>query len=222
MKLIHLGTVFFVVEYLGVLAGALSGGLSAIRNTRYKYDLVGVYVLALVTAMGGGITRDVIIQNGPPLAFQHPSYILIALGGATVAALFEHRMGPGMDRAIDLSDAAALGFFAIAGTTRALHAGLTVLPGILLGLVTAVGGGSLCDVLSGRTPRVFERGQFYAIAALFGSATFLLSDALGYSRTTSTVIGTVSCFLLRTLSIRYNWRTTPIRSAREEDSNLEV
>ena len=63
MKLIHLGTVFFVVEYLGVLAGALSGGLSAIRNTRYKYDLVGVYVLALVTAMGGGITRDVIIQG---------------------------------------------------------------------------------------------------------------------------------------------------------------
>jgi uncharacterized membrane protein YeiH len=212
MKLIHLGTVFFVVEFLGVFAGALSGGLSAIRDLRYKYDLIGVFGLAFVTALGGGITRDIILQNGPPLAFQDVRYIVIALVGAAFAAAFEHRMGPVMDRAIDFIDAAALGFFAIAGTTRALNDGLSLLPSILLGLVTAVGGGSLRDVLGGRTPKVFERGQFYAIAALFGSAAFLLCNAAGCSRTSSTVAGTLSCFLLRMLSIRFNWRTRPLRS----------
>jgi uncharacterized membrane protein YeiH len=213
MSLIHLGTVFFVVEFLGVFAGALSGGLSAIRDLRYKYDLIGVFGLAFVTALGGGITRDIILQNGPPLAFQDVRYIVIALVGAAVAATFEHRMGPVMDRAIDLIDAAALGFFAIAGTTRALNDHLTLLPSILLGLVTAVGGGSLRDVLGGRTPRVFERGQFYAIAALFGSAAFLLCNATGFGRTSSTVVGTLSCFLLRVLSVRFNWRTRPLRNS---------
>jgi uncharacterized membrane protein YeiH len=121
-------------------------------------------------------------------------------------------MGPGMDRAIIVTDAAALGLFAIAGTTRALNDGLVLLPSILLGLVTAVGGGSLRDVLGGRAPRVFERGQFYAIAALAGSAAFLLCNALGFSRTSSTVAGTVSCFLLRLLSVRFNWRTRSLRS----------
>jgi uncharacterized membrane protein YeiH len=212
MKLIHLGTVFFVVEFLGVFAGALSGGLSAIRDLRYKYDLIGVFGLAFVTALGGGITRDIILQNGPPLAFQDVRYIVIALVGAAFAAAFEHRMGPTMDRAIDFIDAAALGFFAIAGTTRALNDGLSLLPSILLGLVTAVGGGSLRDVLGGRTPRVFERGQFYAIAALFGSAAFLLCNAAGCNRASSTVAGTLSCFLLRMLSIRFNLRTRTLRS----------
>lgn len=213
MKLIHLGTVFFVVEFLGVFAGALSGGLSAIRDLRYKYDLIGVFGLSFVTALGGGITRDIILQNGPPLAFQDARYIVIALIGAAFAAAFERRMGPTMDRAIDFIDAAALGFFAIAGTTRALNDGLTLLPSILLGLVTAVGGGSLRDVLGGRTPRVFERGQFYAIAALFGSAAFLLSNAAGFNRASSTVAGTLLCFLLRMLSIRFDWRTRPLRSS---------
>jgi uncharacterized membrane protein YeiH len=211
MKLIHLGTVFFVVEFLGVFAGALSGGLSAIRDTRYKYDLVGVFGLSFVTALGGGITRDVILQNGPPLAFQDVRYIVIALAGAAVAAAFEHRMGPTMDRAIDFIDAAALGFFAIAGTTRALHDGLVLLPSILLGLVTAVGGGSLRDVLGGRAPKIFERGPFYTIAALAGSAAFLLCNKVGLGGTYSTVAGTLSCFLLRILSVRFNWWTKPLR-----------
>ena len=215
MKLLHLGTLFFVVEFLGVFAGALSGGLSAIRDTRYKYDLIGVFGLAFVTALGGGITRDVILQNGAPLAFQDVRYIAIALIGAAFAAAFEHRMGPGMDRAIDFTDAAALGLFAIAGTTRALNDGLTMLPSILLGLVTAVGGGSLRDVLGGRAPRVFERGQFYAIAALAGSATFLLGNAVGLNRTSSTVAGAGVCFLLRILSVRFNWRTRPLRGRSE-------
>jgi uncharacterized membrane protein YeiH len=213
MKLLHLGTLFFVVEFLGVFVGALSGGLTAIRDTRYKYDLIGVFGMAFVTALGGGVTRDVILQSGTPLAFQDVRYLVIALAGAAFAAAFEHRMGPAMDRAIDITDAAALGLFAIAGTTRALNDRLALLPSILLGLITAVGGGSLRDVLGGRAPRVFQHGTFYTIAALAGSATFLLCNALGLSRTASTVAGTVTCFLLRLLSVHFDWRTRPLRAS---------
>lgn len=206
----HIDQVFFVVEYLGVFVGALGGALSSVRDTRYKYDVVGVLGLALASALGGGIARDLILQQGPPLAFVNIYYLLTSFVGAAVAIAFGSRMGPGMDKAIVLIDAAALGLFSVAGTTRALNAGLKYLPSLLLGVTTAVGGGSLRDVLSGRPPKVFERGQLYAIAALAGSAVFLLSDFLNFSRTFSTVIATVACFLLRMLAWRFDWRTRPI------------
>jgi uncharacterized membrane protein YeiH len=79
-------------------------------------------------------------------------------------------------------------------------------------MVTAVGGGSIRDVLTGRTPKIFEGGQFYALAALLGSAVFLVSDALGLAREISSVAGALACFLLRLMSWQFNWRTRPVRS----------
>jgi uncharacterized membrane protein YeiH len=111
-------------------------------------------------------------------------------------------------------DAAALGLFSVAGSTRAIDAGLHWLPGLLLGVVTAVGGGCIRDVLSGRTPKIFERGEFYAIAAAFGASTFLLCNRIGLTREMSTAIGTFCGFSLRLLSLRFQWRTQQVR--REE------
>jgi uncharacterized membrane protein YeiH len=156
------------------------------------YDLIGVLGLAFASALGGGITRDVVLQRGPPLAFLDIRYLLVAFAGAFVVLAFRSRIGKGAERAIIVVDAAAIGLFAVAGTTRALDAGLTRLPSLLLGLVTAVGGGSLRDVLSGRTPKIFEGGQLYAIPALLGSAVFLLSDAAGLSRTFSSAVGALA------------------------------
>lgn len=202
--------VFFVVEYLGVFVGALSGALSAIRDSRYKYDIVGVLGLALSTALGGGIIRDVILQQGPPLAFENINYLLTAFAGAGVAIVFGKRMGRGMDTSMIIIDAAALGLFSVAGTTRALNAGLKNLPSLLLGITTGVGGGSLRDVLSGRPPRIFEHGQLYAIPSLIGSAIFLLSEVLHYSRTVSTVLAILTCFFLRIAAWKFDWRTESI------------
>lgn len=212
LPLPRIDKLFFIVDFLGVFVGALGGALAAIRDTRYRYDVIGVLGLGFASALGGGITRDIILQIGPPLAFTDIRYIIAALAGATIAILFESRFHEGAERAILWIDASALGLFAIAGTTRALNAGLTRLPALLLGIVTAVGGGSLRDVLSGRTPRIFERGQLYAIAALTGSLAFLFALALHCNRTWATVIGTLSCFGLRILSVRFNWRTRSIRT----------
>jgi len=202
---------FSLIDFLGVFAGAVGGALGAVRDRRYKFDLVGVTGLALVCAVGGGITRDIIIQKGPPLAFSDVRYLIIALAGAALGMIFASSISKGAERALLIVDAAALGLFAVAGSTRALDAGLTPLPSLLLGVVTAVGGGCLRDVLSGRTPKIFERGEFFAIAAVFGAFAFLLCDRLGLPRTASTAIGTTCGFVLRLLSWRYQWKTRAVR-----------
>src|SRR5205085_7742723 len=162
--------------------------------------------------LGGGITRDLILQKGPPLAFADARYLMIALAGAVIGMLFAQRIGKNTERAIVLIDAVALGLFAVAGSTRAINAGMTRLPAFLLGMTTAVGGGCIRDVLSGRTPKIFERGELYAIAAAFGAAMFLLCDALNLDRSTSTLIGALVAFGLRILSLRFHWRTKSVRA----------
>ncbi len=208
----HIDQLFFLIDFLGVFVGAVGGALAAIRDTRYRYDLVGVIGLALASALGGGITRDIILQHGPPLAFVDVRYLLTAFAGAMVGRIFAPRIGRNTERAIIFVDAAALGLFAVSGSTRALNAGLRPLPALLLGEVTAVGGGSLRDVLSGRPPKVFERGELYAIAAAFGSAAFLFCDWLQFNREFSTIAGTSCGFGLRLLALRFNWQTRAVRS----------
>ena len=202
---------FLLIDFLGVFAGALGGALIAVRDTRYKYDIVGVTGLSLASALGGGITRDLILQIGPPLAFADARYLMTALAGAITAMVFAPYIGKSTERVIVLIDAAGLGLFAVAGSTRALNSGLGWLSALLLGGVTAVGGGCIRDVLTGHTPKIFERGELYAIAAGFGAAMFLAFDHFHFARETSTVIGAVSGFGLRLLALRFNWQTRHVR-----------
>ena len=211
MLLHHIDKLFLIIDFLGVFVGALGGALGAVRDTRYKYDLVGVMGLAFAAALGGGITRDLMLQQGPPLAFVDVRYLLAALAGAAVGLIFASRIGRNTERMIIVIDAAAIGLFAVAGSTRALETGLRRLPAFLLGGVTAVGGGCIRDVLSGRTPMIFERGELYAIAAAFSAAMFLVCDSLHFSRELSTTIGALCGFSLRLLALRYHWQTRPVR-----------
>jgi uncharacterized membrane protein YeiH len=212
LEKLPIDALFSLIDFLGVFVGALGGALAAVRDMRYKYDLVGVTGLALASALGGGILRDLVLQKGPPLAFADERYLMTALAGAAIGMLFASRIGRNIERAIIFIDAAALGLFAVAGSTRAMNAGLVRLPALLLGATTAVGGGCIRDVLSGRTPKIFERGELYAIAAAFGAAAFLLCDALKLPREVSTVAGTLCGFGLRLLALRYHWVTRSIRT----------
>ncbi|MBZ5520796.1 MAG: TRIC cation channel family protein [Acidobacteriia bacterium] len=202
---------FSLIDFSAVFFGALGGALAAVRDARYRFDLVGVTGLALAAALGGGITRDIILQQGPPLAFADVRYLLLALAGAVAGMIFASRSGRGLERFIVAIDAAGLGLFAVAGVTRALNAHLGFLPALLLGCVTAVGGGSIRDVLSGRAPKIFERGELYAIAAAFGAAVFLVCDTLHLDRSVSTLAGGLAGSGLRILSLRFNWRTRSLR-----------
>ncbi|MBV9670536.1 MAG: TRIC cation channel family protein [Acidobacteriales bacterium] len=209
-------SLFTLIDFLGVFVAAVGGALDAAKNEVFDYDIIGVTGLALVSALGGGITRDLILQHGPPLAFVDVRYLLDALLGALLVIVLvwghaERRPGPVAQRLIAAIDAASIGLFAVAGATRAVNVGLTYLPALILGMITAVGGGSLRDVLSGRTPKVFLKGQPYAIAAMFSGIAFLSCWKFGMPQESAAAIGGFTGFAVRMLALRYGWKTRAVR-----------
>ena len=211
---INLRYVTAALDVAGITIGSIGGALHARRHPHYNYDIVGVLGLALVSALGGGIVRDVLLNQGPPLALTRPTYLYLALAGATLTMLFGARFGTRAAAVMLYVDSAAISFFAVAGATRAESFGLSWFPALLLGLITAVGGGSIRDVLSGSTPRVFERGNFYAIAACFAALVYLVLDHFEVADARAVGIAVLAGFTLRTLSIRYNWTTDSVRLKR--------
>ncbi|HEY0564644.1 MAG TPA: TRIC cation channel family protein [Terriglobales bacterium] len=212
-------SLFSLIDFLGVFVAAIGGALEAARNESYEYDVVGVTGLALVSALGGGVTRDLILQHGPPLAFVDVRYLLTALVGAAVTLPLVWGRGnsepsTALQKLVLFVDAASIGLFAVAGATRAINAGLTQLPALILGVVTAAGGGALRDVLSGRTPKIFVYGQPYAIAAIFAAVVFLVADALAVPRTVATALGGVTGFAVRILALEFGWHTNAVRKGR--------
>jgi len=205
-------SLFLLIDYSGVVVGALGGALAARRDTRFNFDYVGIIGLGMISGVGGGLARDTLLQRGLPLALANPRYLYLALFGALVALLFGSNVGPKMNQALLVIDALGLGFFAIAGALRAQAAGLGLLPCLLLGVMTAVGGGSLRDVFSGRTPSVFERGEPYAIAAALSVLTFLALLHFGTPASAASPVGILVGFLTRLLGVHFKWRTRAVRS----------
>jgi uncharacterized membrane protein YeiH len=204
-------SLFTIIDYAGVAAGALGGALIALRDERYNYDFIGVIGLGLISGVGGGAARDVLLQHGPPLVLTDLRYFYIALGGAVAGLLFGASVGRRTERAITVIDAAGLGFFAVAGATRAAHAGLSMIPALLLGIVTAVGGGSLRDVFMGRPPRIFEQGEPYAMVAALAATLFLLATRSGVPAVTATALAVLVGFTVRLLALRFHWKTRGVR-----------
>jgi uncharacterized membrane protein YeiH len=199
----HLSWGFLVIDLLGVFAGALSGALAA--NRKADYDVVGVAALALAAGVGGGLLRDTLLQAGTPVALTNPSYLLTVLAAVGVASFFGWLVGPRSERLIQTIDALALGGFAVSSTLRTQNAGLGLLPSLLLGVGGAAGGGICRDLLSGEVPRIFRRGELYAVAALAGCAAFLLTRWLGLPRPLTDLVGATVGSGMRLLSLRFHW-----------------
>ncbi len=208
---IDTSTIFTMIDFSGVLAGAIGGALEAKQNRIYHFDFVGVLGLGTISALGGGIARDMLLQHGPPLAFTDIRYLLIAVVGALIGLVCGSTLGDRLAKPLIWIDAAALGFFAVAGSTRALAAGLTFVPALVLGIVTAVGGGSLRDVFSGRSPKVFERGEPYAVVAAFASVVFLVLVKHTGNTNLATTLGLAAGFSLRAAALGFKWKTRAAR-----------
>ena len=207
----RISSVFFhYFEIAAISFGALGGALALRRERKSPYDVIGLLGLGLISGVGGGVVRDALLGDGPPLALQHPSYLAYALCGAAIAILFGHSVGPRMLALMNVVDALALGLFTVAGSTRAMSYGLGFLPCLVLGVTTAVGGGALRDLFSGRAPATFKEGELYALVATTSAAIFLCVQRLGVPVNRAAVIGTVVGFGLRLLAIRYGWRTRAV------------
>lgn len=166
------------LDLAGVAANAILGGAIA---RQHRFDVVGLVGLAVISGLGGGIVRDVLLQHGPPVALTDLAYLLVALAGAAVI-LVTRPSGALWRRSFQLVDAAALGCWAVAGAEKTLGAGLGVLPAVLLGTITAVGGGAIRDVVLRRPPTVFRPGPLQAASAVVGSIVLVAARELGHPR----------------------------------------
>lgn len=175
----------------------LSGGLAAVRA---RLDLFGVLVLAAVVGLAGGITRDLLI-GVPPATFRDGRY-LIAVGLAGVVCVLAGRGLERVHRSVLLFDAVGLSLFAVTGASKAFAFGLGPAQAVLLGAVTAIGGGMLRDVLLREVPTVL-RSDLYAIPALAGAAVVAIAHQAGSDAGIFAVAGAGVCLVLRLVGIRY-------------------
>ncbi|MFI6909392.1 trimeric intracellular cation channel family protein [Nonomuraea sp. NPDC050394] len=200
-----------ILDLAGIFVFALTGALMGVRK---RLDVVGMAVLASMTALGGGIVRDLIL-NVRPAAFQSLGYVLVPLA-ATVIVAFWHPHVARVMPAIMILDAAGLGLFCAVGTEKALEYGLNPLHAVLLGVTTAVGGGMLRDLLAGEIPTLLYDRQLYAVPAMVGSAVMgalYVYDLHGWP---ATLAAAVIAFVLRIAAMRYGWRAPLARDVRPD------
>lgn len=187
------------LDLTGTFAFALNGALTALRTARL--DIVGVITLGMITALGGGIIRDVLINSLPPATFSDWRYLAVAAGGGLVA----FALGQRLDRlagAITVLDAAGLSLFAVTGASKALDFGLGAGQAVILGAITAVGGGTLRDVLIRQVPTVLRSG-LYAIPALIGAAITVGTGRAGVYGIPAALGAAGACFIVRMVGVRF-------------------
>jgi uncharacterized membrane protein YeiH len=199
-------------------AFALTGALAAIRR---GYDIVGIFFLALVSGIGGGLLRDgVFIHNGSPTPLVTDARYIEVITTATVIVAVFGRQLHSVQRLIAVIDALGLGAYAVFGVQKALQAGLPVPAALLVGMVNAAGGGLLRDIITRVEPLVFKPGQFYVLAALAGAVMFVwLTSLTRLEATPAALIAIGLTFALRLLSITYNWRTSRIGNVPTDPSS---
>ncbi len=195
----------FWLELAAALTGGISGAMSAVRA---RYDIFGVVCIALTAGLAGGIMRDLLLQNYGIYAFQKPE-LLLACAGAGVVVFYFGKLAAYLDPIVDLLDNLSVGLWAIISVGKSLSAGLDIVPSIILGTVTAVGGGILRDVFMNREPEAFQAGPMYGSASLLGSAAYALMsqnhilDHYAEITCVAVVLG------LRYGSLLFGWKTKP-------------
>lgn len=205
-------TVFFIIEIIGTVAFACSGAMVAIKK---HLDLLGIIVLGVITAVGGGMMRDILIGNNPPALFVNPIYVFMAFLSVMVLFLIVkfRRMSMAVlesltyERIMSLLDAIGLGAFTVVGIDTAIEAGFgeyTFLM-IFLGVITGVGGGILRDMMAGEIPGVLKK-HIYACASLAGAVTYvvLLKNEI-VSAEVAVIVSALLVVVIRVLARHYRW-----------------
>jgi uncharacterized membrane protein YeiH len=195
----HESSLLLALDLTGTFAFALNGALTALRTAHL--DIVGVITLAMITALGGGIIRDILIDALPPATFSDWRYLAVAAGGGLVTFFLGQRMNV-IAGAITVFDAAGLSLFAVTGASKALEFGVGVGQAVILGAITGVGGGTIRDALTGRVPFVL-RNELYAIPALVGATVVAITSRLGVYGVPAALAGALICFGIRMLGVHF-------------------
>jgi uncharacterized membrane protein YeiH len=197
------------LDIVGVFVFALSGGLVAVKK---RFDLFGVIVLACAAALGGGIVRDLLIGDIPPVGITDWRLLAAAALGGLVTFVYH----PGVERIsrfVRVLDAAGLAAFAVSGSLKAVTTpGVSAVAAVLVGVITAVGGGVIRDLLAGQVPEVLRR-ELYALPALLGSVVVVVLVEQGVLRMWMLWAAAGLVFVVRLIAVRLDLNApTPLRS----------
>lgn len=207
MDLLSIGQVTSVVltDYFAVIVGVVMG---ALYGAKCDLDVIGAVTTALLTGFGGGLMRDLLLRDQGIFCMEHPNLILLCI----VAAILSWDAGKHlqkMDRLLVPLDAFSVALFTLAGCGKAWAAGVGCIYTVVLGTITAVGGGALASVAIARRPKIATPGDFYAVASLGGALLYAVFMFVGAGEVAAGVACVGGCLLLRWASLKFNWCTRP-------------
>ncbi|MTD57258.1 trimeric intracellular cation channel family protein [Amycolatopsis pithecellobii] len=189
-----------LLSLIGIAAFAVSGAVVGVRR---RLDLLGVVVVGLATGTGGGVLRDLALNVSPPAAFTHWPTLAVAVGASLGVFVLHGRLSR-LRRLELVFDAFGMGLFAATGASYALDRAAGPMAAVLIGTLTAVGGGVIRDVLVNEIPIVLRR-ELYAISALAGAVLTVALVAATGSLPLSTVAGVILAVGLRLISLWRGW-----------------
>lgn len=187
------------LDLSAVIVAALGGSIVAVRA---GFDLAGIFGLGILTGLGGGLVRDVLL-NELPVAMRSPWYIVAAVAAAAAVSLLARQVERGLGLLLVL-DAGALGLYGVTGTNKALANGLGVWPALLLGVIAGTGGGVIRDVMTSQKPAIFVKGgDLYATACLAGLVAYVIAWKLGAEGALPAAGAAALTFSIRMISWRF-------------------
>ncbi len=193
-----------LMEICGIVAFACSGFIEARSK---QMDMVGVFVVAFVASFGGGTLRDLLMGRHPLFWIQHQEYpLLVFLLTLAITPFFRHLRTSWAEKSIVFADALGLGIFSAVGTSLAQEAQIPVFVCAMMGVITAVFGGVLRDVLCNEIPMVFRRNQLYTACSFFGCWIFLLLKWLHLPQVIALVASATVIVIVRLLAVRFDIR----------------
>ncbi len=206
--------IMFILELIGAAAFAVSGAMAAIKK---EADIFGVLFLAVTTALGGGVIRDVLIGRIPPVMFVSYWYLLISVAAALAVFIDAYLRGEKYKKHLDkldavnnIFDAVGLAVFTVSGMNAAMPVSDNVILVLFVGMCTGVGGGMLRDVMTNTMPKVLRK-HVYAVASLLGGGLYYAMYALGANQLLSVGCGMLLIFALRVFATIYRWNLPSVK-----------
>lgn len=190
-----------VLNYLGIAVGAASGAVVGVRK---GFDLFGIATMAVLTGVGGGLVRDMLLDLNPPRALQHWPSITICIAAAALTTVFA-ALVIRLNQLVAILDALTMGFFATSGAALSVENGASWMAAAILGVVTAVAGSIMRDVVAGEVPRIMGPDDLYAVPALLGSGLYVAIDYVG-PQWVGVLVGSVVATLVRLAAIAFHWQ----------------
>lgn len=195
-----------ILDFIGVFVFAISGVLTALQK---RLDLFGMFIIAFVTALGGGTLRDILIGSTPVTWMQNLNYVYIIIIGSIIALIFRNQLNQ-LRVSMFLFDTIGLGVFTLLGIKKGVEYGLNPLICIVLGTITACFGGVIRDILCNEIPVLFRK-RIYATLCIFGGLFYFMLNQLGVATSVNELLTPLVIIVLRLCAVKYNWSLPEVR-----------